>query len=171
MRRHHEPEAIEVQVDHRCRIQGEHLAHDQAADDRDAERTPELRPVAAPEGEGQGAEQRGHRGHHDRPEAQNARLEDRFLGALAFPALGVEGEVDHHDRVLLHDPDQENDTDQGDDAEFDAEEKQAEQRAHAGGGQGGEDRDRMHVALVQDAEHDVDGYQGGEDQPRLVFEG
>ena len=35
--------------------------------------------------------------------------------------------------------------------------QQGEQRADAGRGQRRQDRDRMDVALVQDAEHDVDG--------------
>ena len=41
-------------------------------------------------------------------------------GAQALLALGVEREVDHHDRVLLHDADQQDDADDGDDAEVDA---------------------------------------------------
>ena len=36
-------------------------------------------------------------------------------GGLPFLALRLEGEVDHHDRVLLHDADQQNDADQRDD--------------------------------------------------------
>ena len=34
-------------------------------------------------------------------------------GAEAFVALGVEGEIHHHDGVLLHDAHEENDADEG----------------------------------------------------------
>jgi hypothetical protein len=45
---------------------------------------------------------------------------------------------------------------------------QREQRAHAGRGQRREDGDGVDVALVEDAEHDVDGDQRGEHEDRLV---
>ena len=48
------------------------------------------------------------------------------------------------------------------------EEHQREQRAHARGGQGGEDGERVDVALVEHAQHDVDREQRGEDQQRLA---
>ena len=35
-----------------------------------------------------------------------------------FVPLSIQREVDHHDRVLLHDADEENDSDQGDYAEI-----------------------------------------------------
>ena len=100
----------------------------------------------------------------------SAGLVDRVGGRLAAGALGLEREVDHHDGVLLDDADQQNDADQGDHAELGAAEEQGEDGADAGGGQGGEDRDRVDVALVEDAEDDVDGDEGGEDQERLVGE-
>ena len=76
-----------------------------------------------------------------------------------FPslALGGEGEIDHHDGVLLHDADEQDDADQCDDAEVRVGKEQREQGADAGGRQRGEDRDGVHEALVEDAEHDVDG--------------
>ena len=45
------------------------------------------------------------------------------------------------------------------------EQQQREQRADAGRRQRRQDRDRVDVALVEHAEHDVDGEQRGEDQP------
>ena len=45
---------------------------------------------------------------------------------------------------------------------------EGEQRADAGGRQRGENRDRMDVAFVEDAEHDIDGDQRGENQHRFV---
>ena len=46
----------------------------------------------------------------------------------------------------------------------------ASTRAHPGRRQRGEDGDRMDVAFVQYAEHDVDRHQRGQDQERLVGE-
>jgi hypothetical protein len=39
---------------------------------------------------------------------------DRLARALALDPFGVEGEIDHHDRVLLHDADQQDDADDAD---------------------------------------------------------
>ena len=44
---------------------------------------------------------------------------------------------------------------------------QGEQRAEAGGGQRGENRDRMDEAFVEHAEDDVNGDERGEDEQRL----
>ena len=41
-------------------------------------------------------------------------------GDMPLLALGLEREVDHHDRVLLHDADEQDDADQRDDAELGA---------------------------------------------------
>ncbi len=83
-------------------------------------------------------------------------------------ALGHQREVDHHDRVLLHDADQEDDPDQRHDVELHPAQHQRQQRAHPRRGQRGEDGHRVDVALVEHAEHDVDGDQRGQDQDRLV---
>src|SRR5262249_29210336 len=45
-------------------------------------------------------EERRHRRHHDRPEADEAPLGDRVDRGLPLLALGGEREVDLHDRVL-----------------------------------------------------------------------
>ena len=45
---------------------------------------------------------------------------------------------------------------------------QRKQSAHAGRGQRGDDGDGVDVALVEHAEHDVDGDERGEDEQRLV---
>ena len=49
-----------------------------------------------------------------------------------------------------------------------AAEHQRQERAHAGRRQRGEDRDRVDVALVQHAQHDVDRSRRRQDQQRLV---
>ncbi len=125
---------------------------------------------ARAEGERQRAQERRHGRHHDRAEAQQRRLVDRLLGWLSLRALGVQREVDHHDGVLLDDADQQDDPDERDHAEVDAADEQRQDRADAGRGQRREDRDRVDVALVEHAEHDVDGHERGEDEQRLVRE-
>ncbi len=50
------------------------------------------------------------------------------------------------------------------------EEHEREQRAHAGRGQRGKNRDGMDEALIEDAENDVDGDQRGKNQQRFVGE-
>ena len=78
------------------------------------------------------------------------------MGVLRSWRSAVEGEVDHHDRVLLHDADQQHDADDRDDRELGAADEEREDGAHPGRGQGREDRDRVDVALVEDPEDDVD---------------
>ena len=120
-----EAEAVEIEIDDRRGEEREHLADDQAADDGDAERAAQFGAGAGAERQGQAAEQRRHGGHHDGAEAQQAGLVDRVLGrSCAVVALGLEGEVDHHDGVLLDDADEQDDADQGDDAEIGAGEQQ-----------------------------------------------
>ena len=89
---------------------------------------------------------------------------------MLLRALGVEREVDHHDRVLLDDADQQDDADERDDVNSVPADHQGEQRADARRGQRGEDRDRVDVALIEHAEDDVDGDERGEDEQRLVAE-
>ena len=69
---------VEGEVDHRRGEQRQHLADDQAADDGDAERMAQLGAGAGAEHQRQRAEERRHRRHQDRPEAQQARLVDRL---------------------------------------------------------------------------------------------
>ena len=108
---------IEEEIDDRRGEEGQHLAHDQAADDGDAQRMAQLGADAGAQHQRQRAEQRRHGGHQDRAEAQQAGLMDRLARRLALAALGLEREVDHHDRVLLDDADQQDDADDGDDVE------------------------------------------------------
>ena len=77
-------EPVEEQIDHRRREQGQQLADDQPADDRDAERMAQLRAGAGAEHQRQRAEERRHGRHQDRPEAQQAGLIDRFARRLAL---------------------------------------------------------------------------------------
>ena len=116
----------------------------------------------------QRAEHRRQRRHQDRPEAEKRGLEDRLLRRLAVLALGFEGEVDDHDRVLLDDADQQHDADDADHVEILAGDHQREQRADAGRGQRRKDRHRMDVAFVQHAQHDIDGDKRRDQQEHLA---
>ena len=57
---------------------------------------------------------------------------DRPLRRLAMIALRIEREIDHHDRILLHDADQHDDADDRDDAEVHLEQHQRQERADTG---------------------------------------
>jgi hypothetical protein len=109
--------------------------------------------------------QRCKRSHHDRPEAHEARFADRVGRVRPLAALRLEREVDHHDRVLLDDADQHDDSDECIQVELAAEQQQCEQRAEARGWQARQDRERMHVAFVQNSEHDIDHEHGEREQP------
>src|SRR6185312_9019279 len=65
-------EAIEPEIDHGRGEQCQHLADEQAADDGNAERMAQFRTGAGADHERQRAEDRSHRGHDDRAEAQQA---------------------------------------------------------------------------------------------------
>src|SRR5215469_10909862 len=94
-------EAIDIEVDYWCRVKGQHLANDQPADDRNAERPTQFGTLAKADRERQRAEHRRHRRHHDWPEPFEAGLIDRLARAPTFAAFGIEREVDHHNRVFL----------------------------------------------------------------------
>src|SRR6202034_1967173 len=85
--------AIEPEVNARRGVQRKHLADQKSAYDADAKRPAQLRSCAGAESERNAAEQRGHRGHHDRTETQQAGLVDRLAWRFAFLALGVECEI------------------------------------------------------------------------------
>ena len=61
-----------------------------------------------------------------------------------------------------------NSADQRHDREIELEDHQRQHRADAGRGQRRQHRERMHQALVQDAQHDVDDHQRRQDQHRLL---
>ena len=161
-------EPVERQIDHRRRVERQQLAQQQAADDGNAERETQLGAGAAFDRQRQRAEQRGQCRHHDRAEAQQAGLHDRLVRRHALMAFGFEREVDHHDRVLLDDAHQQNDADQADHRQILPEQHQRQDGADAGRRQRREDGDRVDVALIEHAEHDVDGDDRRQDQPGLA---
>src|SRR6266851_2825562 len=109
------PELVESEIDDGRGVERKKLAHDEAADDANAEGAAEFGAGAAAEGQGEGPEEGGHGGHKNRAEAQHAGFEDGVFGAFPAFALGLQGEVDHHNGVFLDDADEENDADDGND--------------------------------------------------------
>ncbi len=161
-------DAVEEQVHHGGREQRQHLRHDQAADDRDAQRPAQFATRPAAQRQRHAAKQRRHGRHHDGPEAQQAGLVDRLLRLHAMIALSLEREVDHHDGVLLHNADQQDDADQRDHTQIHVKQQQRKDRADARRRQRRKNRDRVNVALVQHPEHDVHHDQRRQNEQRLV---
>src|SRR3984885_13423598 len=73
------PQPVKPQINHWRGVEREQLTENQAAYDRDAERTSQLRARTRSERQRQTAEQRRHGRHHDGAEAQQTGLKDRLL--------------------------------------------------------------------------------------------
>ena len=97
---------------------------------------------------------------------EQRRFADRLGGVEAFLALGGDGEVDHHDAVLLDDADEQNGADERDQTELVAEQHERRQRAQASRGQRRQDGQRVNEALVEDAENQIDADKRRENQER-----
>ena len=164
-------QVVEENVDHRRGVEGEHLAQEQAADHGDAQRPAQLRPDSRSDRQRDSAQQRGHGGHHDGTKAQQAGLVDRIGRVQAPLPFSFQGEVDHHDAVLFHDADEQDDADNCHHAQILVKQNEREQRAHAGRRQGGKDGDGVDEAFVEHTEHDVDRDQGSQNQQGFVRQG
>jgi len=154
---------VHIEVDHwRC-IEREHLADDQPAYDGNTQWAAELRAHAPSAGQRHSPQQCGHGRHHDRAKAQQRRLVDRVLGTLPLPFL-FQREVDHHDGILFHNANEQDDADQRHDIQVHSEQEQGEQGPGARRGQRGEDRDGMNVTFIEDTQDDVDRQQSRQNQ-------
>jgi len=131
-RRRRDARRVERQIDHRGREQGQHLAHQEAAHDADAERVAQFGARARTEHERQGAEYRGNRRHEYGSKAQQAGFVNSLTRRKALIALRHDRKVDHQNRVLLHDADEQDDADQRNDGQIVPGQHQGEQRADAG---------------------------------------
>ena len=98
----------------------------------------------------------------------------RIASSAFLPSCSraTDGEVDHHDAVLLDQADEHDDADKGVDRQLGLEQQQGQQRPETGEGQGGEDGQRVDEALVEDAENDIDDddRQEPSSQPMLAWE-
>ena len=157
---------VEIEIDDRRGEQRQRLADDEAADHGITERLPDLRAGPRAKHEWHAAEHRRHGGHHDRPEAQKCGATDGVMRRQMIVSLGCDGEVDEHDAVLLHDADEQDDADERDQTEIEMEQHQCRKRAHAGRRQSREDRQRMDVAFIKNAEDKIDDHQRRNDQQR-----
>ena len=83
-------------------------------------------------------------------------------------ALGFEREIHHHDAVLLHNPDEQDDADDRYHAQILAKQHEGQERAYSGGGQSGKDGDWVNEAFIEHTQHDVNRHQGGQDQQGLA---
>ncbi|KAG9548122.1 hypothetical protein KCV01_g23886, partial [Aureobasidium melanogenum] len=109
------------------------LAERQAADDRQTQRPTQLGSGAATQQHRQRTEHRRQRRHQDGPETQQARLEDRVGRCLPVRALTFQREVHDHDRVLLHDADEQHDADDADHVQVVSRDHEGQQGADASG--------------------------------------
>ena len=117
------------------------------------------------------AEDRGECRHHDGTEAHQAGLIDRLARGKPAVAFRLEREIDHHDGVLLDDADEEQDADEGEEREGRVRDDEGENRADARRRQRRQDCQRMDVALVEHAQHDIDGDDRRQDKQGLAGEG
>src|SRR5215467_13940039 len=115
---HPPAQTIEIEIDYRGRVQRESLRDEQPANDGDAEWAAQFRPGSKTQRDRQPSKQSSHGRHHDWAESEQTCFVDGIEGAFALAALRLEGEVDHHDRVFLDDPDQKDDADDGDHGEI-----------------------------------------------------
>src|SRR5579871_2639057 len=162
------PQPIKEQIDHRRRKQRQRLRDDQATDDRDSQRPPQLTSCATAQRQRKTTKHRRHRRHHDRTEAQQACFVDRLPWSLAAFTLGYQRKVDHHDGVLLHDADQQDDADHRNNAQLHLEQQQRDKRADSGRRQRRKNRQRMDEALVEHAQDDVNRNQRQQNQHWLA---
>ena len=168
---HLTPEGFHVEVKDRGDVEGEELGDQQAAHHRHAQGPAGFGPGPKAQGDGQGAHQGRHGGHHDGPEADQGPGIDGLPGAFAFAALGLQGEVDHHDGVFLDDPHQHDHAHKGVDVQVHMKEHQGQQGPHPGGRQAREDGHGVDEALVEDAQDHVDDQDGHDQQEPQALHG
>ena len=123
---------FEEEVNHWGDVECEELGDEESSNDGDAERASGVGTGADAEGDGERAHDGGHGGHHDGAEADEARFEDGFFCALALDALCLQCEINHHDGVLFHDADEEQDADEAIHVDLVAVEFESEQCSEAG---------------------------------------
>ena len=79
-------------------------------------------------------------------------------------ALGRDRHVDHHDPVLLDDADEEDHADHRDEAEIESEQHESGDRARPCRRQGRQYRQRVDIALIENAEDQIDDEQSCQDE-------
>src|SRR5450759_4548120 len=120
--------------DRRCKKR-QYLTENKPSHHSNAQRMAQLRSDSGTDHQWKRTKQGGHSRHHNRPEAQQACLIYGFARRLAFFALSIKGKVNHHNGILLHDADEQDDTYDTDDAQVASGNHEREQRADPGGRQ------------------------------------
>src|SRR5579862_2274682 len=86
-------EAVEVEIDDRRGVEGEHLAHHEASHNSNPQGAANLRAVPMSNRQRDAAEHGSHGGHHDGPEAQLASLVDGVFGTHALIPFCIDSKV------------------------------------------------------------------------------
>src|SRR5882724_10965113 len=132
--------AVHVEINDGRSEERQELAEDEATDDGNAEWPAKFGADAMANSERKGAEERGHGGHENGAEAKQASFVNGLDRREAFLRFGLNGEIDHEDRVFLDDANEQDDADQSDKSELNLEEHHGEERANASGGQSRKNR-------------------------------
>ena len=85
-------------------------------------------------------------------------------------ALCLKRKVDHHDRVFLHDADQQYDPDQRHHTQFGAADQQSQNGSDTCRRERRKNRERMNVTLIENTENDIHRHNRRQNQPGLVFQ-
>src|ERR1700691_1777016 len=112
------PPAIEIEIDHRCRVERQCLAQEKPAYYRYAQWLPHLRTHTQTYRKRPRPEYGSHGGHNDGTKSQQAGTIYCLPRLELVTTFRFDGEVDHDDGVLLHHADQQDHTDKGDQAEI-----------------------------------------------------
>ncbi len=164
-----QPQAIQIQIDDRRRVERQHLADGKAADDRDAERLAQLRAFARIP-----ASAAARRAAPPCVVIRIGRRRSRHASRIATCGGSPRSRSSCSATSIIRmaffitTPTSRNNAEHRDEAELGVEHLQRQQRADARRRQRRQDGQRVHVALVEHAEHDVDDEQRGEDRDRLV---
>src|SRR5580704_11057076 len=161
-------DSVHVHIHHWSSEEGQQLAYEQPADNRDSQRPVQLRTSSGAQGKRQAAQQRRHRRHHDRSETQDTSIKNRFDGLLPLASFNLKRHVDHHDGVLFHQTNEQNDSNRPNHIQLIVRQKQRQKCPYARRWQCRQYCDGVNITFVQHAEHDVNRNQGGQNQNRLA---
>ena len=143
------------------------MAQRQATKNGDPQRAAHLGTFAKAHNQRHRAEHAGEVCHQNRSQAQQRGAVNALLRIEPFAALQLQREVDHHDGVLHHDTDQQEQPQHGDQTQTLAAELERQQRTQPGRRQGRENGQRMQRTLVEHTEHQIHRQQHGNKDPRL----
>lgn len=154
-------ELFEVEVEDGGDEEGQGLWEDEAADDHKSKAAVELGAFSDADRKGEGAHDGCKGGHHNGTESHQASFVDGFFWRKPF-LLHFKGIVDDHDPVLFNDPNEEKEADGAEKGKGLVEKEEGDDASKAGKGDGGEDRQGMDEAFVEDPEDKIHGKAGSD---------